>query len=216
MSAGVGHVITSQVSEILQRLSDKIENNGTIAGGAMRDLLLDREPKDYDIFLFSKTYYDSLFNSPFDCFYNPKEVCDESETGETDRYGQNALGESGVRVANCTAYDRPVQLIYVPRTITPEKVIEQFDFTINMVAYYQDSIIFSPAAEEAIKERKLIFNSQHHVAFDASPQKIVQRLIRRAEYLSEKLNLELPMSTIQSIYDKYPYDMDLDFENRNF
>jgi len=203
--------ITSQVSETLQRLSDKIGENGVIAGGAVRDLLLGREPKDYDIFTFSEDCYNSLFNR----FDDPEEMPIKSET---DEYGRGRQKQDGVKITNCTAHNKTVQvqIIHIPRVISPEGVLRRFDFTINMVAYHRGKIIIPSAAERAFDEKRLSFNCEHHMAFDMSPQKTVRHLIKRAYYLSGKLGLELPIYTMLAIYDKYPYDLDLEFEDRNF
>jgi len=203
--------ITSQASETLQALSDKIGENGVIAGGAVRDLLLGREPKDYDIFTFSEDYYNNLF----DRFDDSEEMPIKSET---DEYGRSRQKQDGVKITNCTAHNKTVQvqIIHIPLVSSPMEVLKRFDFTINMVAYYQGRIILPLPAQTAINEKRLTFNCNHRMAFDMTPQGTVRHLIRRAYYLSGKLDLELPMYTVLAIYDKYPYDVDLEFEDRHF
>jgi hypothetical protein len=140
--------------EIKDIFSDEVINlfkkyDCIIAGGFIRDLVLDEDPKDIDIFLYNRTNFKNLTNflENFDFKAGKKFLSENNENMEVVKY---------------TYQDYDIDVIYLPLS-DKKHIIESFDFTINMIYYdfKKDDIKISPNYDvvKAIIRKELIPNT---------------------------------------------------------
>lgn len=193
----------SIVREILEYIGIK----GIVAGGALRDIVLDRQPKDYDVFLFKKMWLDEITSKHgiFDTI--PKRVEYPKHYGSFEIWNTTLHGEV-VQIIWSPAFE-PVRKIenFLQEAdhLTGQEIVDRFPFTVNMIyADHRRKIYIQPRAREALRGRKLIYNVGC-VPPHPRGELIVKTMLKRAFYLAAKLNWTLPMSTIDTICAKHYY-----------
>jgi len=158
-----------------------------VAGGAIRDLHLDLQPKDYDIFFWDEASFKKAISS-----FNFRE-CNQSYPDK-----ENWMIAEGV------VEGESVQLIYHPdREAGHEAVIEQFDYTINMASWTSEGLHTPPEFLEAIKNRELVINPLR-ANFVPYGRHEVMSLLKRGKYLSKKLTIEFERKMarrVQELFD---------------
>jgi len=201
---------------IVDKIINYIKKRGVVAGGAVRDIVLGRIPKDYDVFIFGLEDFHHIIKIKgiFD------RIPTETENPFASKY------PSMFEVYNTTLSGNPVQIIWNPNylgtgskswwsrysdTLTGEEVVGGFDFTINMM--YVDSkkqYHITDEAETALKKRLIVFNKNHSSAL-AGPMASVNHLFRRMVYLADKLGFTIDSKAVDNIYKKYtPYDKEME------
>lgn len=189
---------------IMKNIMNYLGSWAVIGGGSVRDVVLNRTPKDYDIFFLEFRHFREIVEQ--------RGIWDKDPTEIRVRSGPY-LGTEYV-VFNTTLQGEAVQLIWQDRSrpsyfssfkskISGEDVIDRFDFTINMMFYdFHHDIFISPEARYALNRREVIFNHNHQSAF-LSRVAILNYMTKRMLYLAEKLNYIIPLSTAKALFERY-------------
>lgn len=127
---------------------------GFLAGGCFKDLLIGRKPKDYDVFF--RTYEDFV-----EAVAQCKADC--NLLYETPR---SVAYENGSTVIELVCYDFG----------EPEKILEDFDFTVCQMAYDRGELICSERFFEDLAARRLVIVSV------PSPTRTFSRMVRYCGY----------------------------------
>lgn len=185
--------------KIIKALLKIVGNKGAIAGGAVRDIVLEQEPKDYDMFIYRIDDFIKIATK-----YSFTERINTTEPESVNQYGATN-GDRSLIIGECEMFGKPIQMIYIAGVNhqTPYDVIIDFDFTINMMAYVDGEIYISDPAKLALSTREICLNENHKMACGSTNENAARFLMKRASYLSRKLEMFLPHSTIDAIYDKY-------------
>lgn len=163
--------------------------SGCVAGGAIRDCLLDRTPKDYDIFLFDTeahslmTFVDNLHQ------HGVKRVGTNAKAaGYTHRY---------LPVLNAKLRGMDLQFV-VSSNLVPgnmhevvSQVVDRFAFTVSMGACDEDGDFVIPqCTREAMDKREIIVNPNfiNHDMNGQSRARMLESLLERGHYLADKLD----------------------------
>ena len=89
--------------QIAREIIDYIGDKGVIAGGAVRDIVMERIPKDYDIFIFGETDFIEIIERK-GIFDKIPKVC-EAPFGIIEGYNK-------FTVWNTTLHGEPIQIIW--------------------------------------------------------------------------------------------------------
>ena len=111
---------TTTFDEILTFVEDQVGIPACIAGGAVRDALLHREPKDYDVFLLVKepALPYKLEGLP----WANEELLPPSI-------------DNGLHLGSYTWYDGiPLELV-IGDALTPDELLDRFDWNVTQFAY---------------------------------------------------------------------------------
>ena len=174
--------------DIIKTLAEFIGKRGVVCGGCCRDVVMGREPKDYDIFIFSENDIHKIGKQ-----LNAKLKHHHTKNNVSIIYYAILKGKE-------------VQLVYGDYLgNNVEKVISGFPFTICQFWYDRDSkqVVSTSLAEQAIKHKTLVFNKQGHVSGILDKKTLRTFLILKGSYLAEKLELTIPPNSIVEIYEKY-------------
>jgi hypothetical protein len=205
--------------EIISKIIDHIQIGGVVAGGSVRDLVLKRIPKDYDIFIFEEIVFGEIVKKK-GIFDEVPQKAKPVKPVNTCRY------PSTFSVYNTTLDGKPVQIIWSPYyserrnrdwfsmhkiKTTGEDVVMGFDFTINMI--YVDSekkVHITDEAKTAIQNKRIIFNQNHKSSY-ATALNTCEHLVKRMVYLADKLDFKVAPNTLSKIYNKYtPMEKDME------
>jgi hypothetical protein len=193
----------------VKEIVDFVGERGIIAGGAIRDIILERTPKDYDLFIFKQTWYEEIVGQKGIFDKVPEPALQQSASNMSILLYGNFL------VYNTTLYGQDVQIIYSPDFessmkkghITEEGIIQRFPFTVNMVyVNRKHKIIVGSASIKAFSQRQMIYNPNHRTS-SSRPCILVPHLYRRVFYLADKLGYTIPQATLDAI------DRDKDYED---
>jgi len=198
------------IKDIIKEIMRYIGSRGIVAGGAVRDLVLGRKPKDIDVFIFYEKDFRRIV----------KRGIFDKKPQKTERPFE-ANYPSTFEVYNTTLHGYPVQLIWndhveetFKKNIRATDIINCFDFTINMMYIGGKRNVFSPRvvlstnifitdeAQESINERRIIFNPGHHSGISSSAG-TAKFLMKRMVYLACKLDFVIAPNTIQQVIEKY-------------
>lgn len=195
-----------EARSIVRDIADYIGKRGVIAGGCIRDIVLDREPKDYDVFIYKKMWFDEIVEKKgiFDAVPEKNDF--------PIQYGS-------FEVYNATYKGRVVQLIchpdYEPKSkwndfmeekdhLNGSEIVNRFPFTINMMYVDPETrrIQIDDKARTALKGRELVFNPD---CVPPYPRRalVVASLTKRMFYLADKLGWTISMPMLQQIFDQY-------------
>lgn len=188
------------IKDIIKEIMSYIGSKGIVAGGAVRDLVLGRKPKDIDVFIFyEKDFRRIVKRNIFDIQPQKTERPFEVDYPST------------FEVYNTTLHGYPVQLIWndhveetFKKNIRAIDIINCFDFTINMMYIHGrgDDIFITDQAQDALNEHRIVFNPQHLSGL-SSISGTAKFLIKRMIYLACKLDFVVAPNTIQQILDMY-------------
>lgn len=141
--------IKSKTQEIEKALPEEFQetfrNSCFLAGGAVRDLLIGKKPKDWDIFF-------NLGNSCIDNFLK--------DLGKTYGYPNMIIQFKSDNALSVLINGQQVQFIGKKYAGHPDYVINRFDFT-NSMGYYDigtDKLVITPEMEKACENKTLQFN----------------------------------------------------------
>lgn len=194
------------IKEILAYIGDR----GVIAGGAVRDIVLKRIPKDYDVFVFGKEDFDEITSQ--------KGIFDKKPL-ENKAPFEVIEGYARFTVWNTSLHGEPVQLIWsrdfekgslgqnrelgINTSITPLQLVEGFPFTINMMwVDRRHKIQITKAAEEAIRDKCMIYNRDHRRP-GSDHNRVVAYTIRRGVHLANKLGFRLGLPMVKKIFAEH-------------
>ncbi len=180
---------------IVSELTDK--THGLVAGGAIRDIVLGKIPKDYDVFFSSRDLQQTAIDRWQDMDFDEK-------PWPTPHRAYGGYGTT-YTVFNTKYKGESVQLIYA-KNITDRsslEVVETFPFTVNHLYYdHLKGIQIAEQAKAAFHDKEIRLNEDHSTGW-MMPVLIRQYLSSRAFYLGEKLGFSVPMVTIDSIFRHY-------------
>ena len=205
--------------KVIDKIINYIGKHGVVAGGAVRDVVLGRVPKDYDVFIFGMDDFMGIIKKKGIFDKKPQ----KTERPFASRYPVM------FEVYNTTLSKHPVQIIWNPRytsegstswwgrhfdlrqAVTGEEVVSGFDFTINMMYVdHNKTYHITDEAETALRKRLIIFNKRHSPAL-AGPMASVNHLFRRMVYLADKLGFIIDSKAVKNIYQKYePSDIEME------
>ena len=202
--------------KVIDKIINYIGKHGVVAGGAVRDVILGRVPKDYDVFIFDLDNFMGIINKKGIFDKKPQ----KTERPFASRYPVM------FEVYNTTLSKHPVQIIWNPnytgegssswwrnhsKTITGDEVVGGFDFTINMMYVdHRGAYHITDEAEIALRKKSIIFNKRHSSAL-AGPMASVNHLFRRMVYLADKLGFIIDSKAVKNIYQKYePSDIEME------
>jgi len=173
---------------IIKTLANFIGKRGVVCGGCCRDMILDREPKDYDIFIFSEN--------------DIHKIAQQLKAKLKHHYTRGSTS-----IIYCTEiHGKEVQLVYGSYLGSNVKqVISGFPYTICQFWYdiNTNQIDSTSLARKSIQDKTLIFNKQGHISGIEDKQTLRTFLILKGTYLAEKLNLAILPNSIEDIYKKY-------------
>lgn len=207
--------MVSNPRTIVREIIEHIGPRGVVAGGAIRDIVLKRQPKDYDVFIFDKADYKAITTE--------RGVFDRVPTKMTltEMPGPHGMKyEPQLFVYETELHGELIQLIwskrygeYRPAWIVSEEddrpimngniVVGKFPFTINMMYVDQRrKIEIDPRATKAREAKIITLNPMVDSAYQ-SRRATLAHLLRRAVYLADKLGYRLPSKTLDDIYSRY-------------
>lgn len=123
-------------------LRDMAEKKAALVGGAIRDALSGKTPKDYDWFYFT----DNSFRAAKDQLLAKEGFRVVKENERHSRFEKNGT----VIDVTKTVYKSLIQLL------------EECDFTISKVAYYGNAMVVGNHFEKDLEDRKLIFTGSEN------------------------------------------------------
>lgn len=167
--ANTPKINNSKIPEYVTRVTETIQNAGFevfLVGGCVRDLIMEREPKDWDITtnakpeeiiaLFEKTIYENKFGTVGVCV--PRETLEENKQKE------------GVGVTRETSY-------YIVE-VTPYRIEAKYsDFR------HPDEVKFSDKLEDDLKRRDFTMNA---LAYNPNKGQIID-LYKGQEHIKDKI-----------------------------
>lgn len=142
-----------QPTEIVDTLPEVVRfmmksGNLILAGGYIRDLFLGERPKDIDLF------------GNIDKIVELTSILHQSPWSGSLKWIR-ASDDKYVHTAFFRDIPFPVQMVAAPiETLTPESLLERFDFTINQVAMNlsDEKLTMSPRFTQDLISRNLVFN----------------------------------------------------------
>jgi hypothetical protein len=154
--------VDSQFFDTLDNLLDiavsVFGNNVMIAGGAVRDALLNKPVKDIDIFIQSKSVDQDLLEKF-------QKLTNSSYTKEANTYGySNTISVVDVVDGTC---GKPVQLVFVASL---QKHFDSFSINLSKVKYTKDGLVMSTGFINDVKHKKITFTPTNLAAVDIQYQ----------------------------------------------
>ncbi len=223
---------TNLIPDYVTHVTESLENAGFeafLVGGCVRDLIMKREPKDWDITtnakpeeiipLFEKTIYENKFGTVGVCI--PK-VTHET-TKDTDMYDFGYGDETNNNVSHVTKYNiievtpYRIEAKYsdnrhpdeVKFSETIEDDLKRRDFTINAMAYRisKGHIIDLYKGHDSIKDTLIqaVGNANDRFKEDAL------RMLRAIRF-STQLNFAISHETMEAIIENAPLIKNISFE----
>lgn len=127
----------------LNLVRQKVENGAILSGGAIRRVIMNEKPSDYDFFFYSKPHMENWISTLSPDFHKTKETKHHHEF-----------------VGKIEGIEKPVkiQAIHFKYYDTPEEIIDSFDFTICMFAINGDELIITPEALYDLGRKRLAIN----------------------------------------------------------
>lgn len=207
----------SKIPNYVTRVTETLKNAGFevfLVGGCVRDLIMKREPKDWDITtnakpdqiipLFEKTIYENTFGTVGVCI-SKKDVNVTHETSPEPGSGENSVTHvTEYNIIEVTPYRieakysdfRHPEEVKFSNNI--EDDLKRRDFTINALAYSPDKgqIIDLYKGQDDIKDKviRAVGNPNDRFQEDAL------RMLRAVRF-STQLNFAIEYSTMQAIAD---------------
>jgi len=216
----------SKIPEYVTRVTETLEKAGFevfLVGGCVRDLILEREPKDWDITtnakpeeiipLFEKTIYENKFGTVGVCLPVEDVTCVTSEntlkdvTHETNAIKYNILEVTPYRTeAKYSDFRHPDEVNYSDNL---EDDLKRRDFTINALAYNvsKGHIVDLYKGQEDIKDKvvRAVGNPNDRFGEDAL------RMLRAIRF-SIQLDFAMSYDTMQAIVENGALIKNISFE----
>ncbi len=207
----------SKIPEYVTRVTETLEKAGFeafLVGGGVRDLLMSKEPKDWDITtnakpeqiisLFEKTVYENNFGTVAVCIPKSSISSTEDVTHETEYF---ILEVTPYRTeAKYSDYRHPDEVKFSDNI---QDDLKRRDFTINALAYNQNKgqIIDLYKGQEDIKDKviRAVGNPNDRFQEDAL------RMLRAIRF-STQLDFAVSYETLQSISDNNALIKNISFE----
>jgi hypothetical protein len=173
---------TMTVADIYKGFSGLLPNNRiVIAGGAVRDELLDRAPRDYDIFLLDS---DRDWDGNSIYYRNYEQLCMFQKLKPPAWHRQDY---AQLKLLYC---DHAVDI--VPTTChTIEELLDSFDWNVSLFGY-DGSRTYSRMSPDDIKAGGLLRLQPGHRCH-------VESTLRRGFRFSERFGMILPEDTVQKL-----------------
>lgn len=188
------------LKEIYRELTKKLPTSTVIAGGAVRDALLEREPKDIDIFVLGhrpEIYWGRRGRLDFD-------DCKFELRGENVDYGEGSivLGDGE------TSDGIPFQVM-TDESPNVETLLDRFDWNICQFAMTKSGLVTSHSVTDLLPGRPLILLpyglGRNETKLSSKAYKAGRTLDRGKEF-SERYNMILRLrdkQALQSIIDEH-------------
>lgn len=215
---------TNDTLDNLRHLSKAIQDMGCIAGGAIRDYILGRQPKDYDIFLFNVVDNDSFYDVV-------SEICRNLEIPHRGSYDQDlrclmlngehkvyhAIQQPCPCIDGWSDYDskdfiypatvshQGLQIQFIARKCTADSsidIVHGFDFTVNMGAYTNQGLMVSEEMRQAIDSQIIRFNRGSVNLSLPDLAKLKDRLATRGRYLADKTGFKFDIQHMQDLFEE--------------
>jgi len=207
------NLIPEYVTRVTETLK-KANFEAFLVGGCVRDLIMKREPKDWDITtnakpeeiipLFEKTIYENTFGTVGVCI--PKEDKDVTrETPSETKY--HILEVTPYRTeAKYSDFRHPDEVLFSTKI---EDDLQRRDFTINAMAYDLDKgqIVDLYKGQEDIKDKLIRTVGKPGDRFGEDALRML-----RAVRFSTQLNFIISSETMQAIIEKAPLIKNVSFE----
>ncbi len=202
----------SKIPNYVTHVTETLENAGFeafLVGGFVRDLILNKEPKDWDITtnanpeqiipLFEKTIYENSFGTVGVCI--PKNVTHETTKKDEPAVAHETKPEYYIVEVTPYRIEAKYSDFRHPEEVTFSKNIEddlkRRDFTVNALAYStKGQIIDLYKGQEDIKDNIIKSVGSAHDRFNEDALRIL-----RAVRFSTQLNFAIEYDTMQSIIE---------------
>lgn len=208
--------INSKIPEYVTHVTKTLEKAGFeafLVGGCVRDLIMDRIPKDWDITtnatpeeimpLFEKTIYENKFGTVGVCIPKVTHVTDKYVPRETE---YNIIEVTPYRIeSKYTDFRHPDELRFSKNI---EDDLKRRDFTINSLAYSSKGhIVDLYKGQEDVKDRviRAVGNPKDRFGEDAL------RMLRAVRFATE-LGFAIEYDTMQAIVENSHLLKNISFE----
>jgi putative nucleotidyltransferase with HDIG domain len=206
---------TSNIPDYVTHVTNNLEKAGFeafLVGGCVRDLIIGREPKDWDITtnatpeqiigLFEKTVYENTFGTVAVCIPRNNEISD-NVSGETSELVTHVTKEAETKyhIVEVTPYRKegkytdnrhPDEVIFSTKI---EDDLQRRDFTINAMAFsLKGQLIDLYKGQEDLKDKVIRTVGEP----DARFQEDALRLLRAIRFATE-LDFAVSYETMESI-----------------
>jgi len=189
--------IPKEVSHVTETL-EKAGFEAYLVGGCVRDLLMDKTPKDWDVTtnakpeqiipLFEKTVYENTFGTVGVCV--PRETKKIGVSQETSEY--EIIEVTPYRIeAQYTDFRHPDEISFSDKL---EDDLKRRDFTINAMAYRNGHLTDMFGGLKDIEDKTLRTVGNGHERFHEDALRML-----RAVRFSVQLNFSISSETIESI-----------------
>lgn len=203
----------SKIPDYVTHVTETIQKAGFevfLVGGCVRDLIMNREPKDWDITtnakpeeiipLFEKTIYENKFGTVGICI--PKEA--EKPVRVTHETSIDVTQETSYDIVEVTPYrieEKYSDFRHPDEVIFSDKIdddLKRRDFTVNALAYNPDKgqIIDFYKGQEDIKDKVIRAVGNANVRFNEDALRMM-----RAIRFSTQLDFAIEYDTMQAIVD---------------
>lgn len=185
-------IVRNEIPKEVQHIADTLENRGFeahLVGGCVRDLILGRKPKDWDITTNAHpTEIESLFPDTFvNNDYGTVGVVDESAEDPTLRVIEVTPYRTESQYSNARHPD------HVEFGVSLEDDLKRRDFTVNAIAYRLNgekiTDLFGGEADLKEKRLKAVGNPTERFAEDALRMMRAVRLAVRLDFVIESETL---------------------------
>ncbi|MFA6354823.1 MAG: CCA tRNA nucleotidyltransferase [Candidatus Paceibacterota bacterium] len=214
-------IYKSKIPQYVTHVTKSLEKAGFeafLVGGCVRDLILGREPKDWDITtnakpeeiipLFEKTIYENKFGTVGVCIAkNPTDVIYETDSGVTHETEYHILEVTPYRTeAKYSDFRHPDEVNFSKNI---EDDLKRRDFTINALAYNpsKGQIIDLYKGQEDIKDKVVRAVGSANDRF----QEDALRMLRAIRF-SVQLDFAMSYDTMQAIVDNSTLIKKISFE----
>ncbi|TVX86016.1 hypothetical protein [Paenibacillus agilis] len=144
------------IADLPAHLQDDFAKEGYISGGCIYSLYNDKEPKDYDFFVRSRSLSDKL--REFFMSLVVQETTDDGEPKKKNIYIVHYKGNRVVITKNAISIGNKYQII-TKFIGTPKEVVIEFDFKHNMF-YHQNGRIDTLSDWDYLDSNSLFYNEQ--------------------------------------------------------
>lgn len=196
--------------QIVKQILDYVGKRGIIAGGAIRDIILEQTPKDYDVFIYKKIWHTEIVEQKGIFDKKPEKVSARDLYGADMRFEvwNTTLQGEAVQIIYCEEYENGDNLgfAFSREHITSDGIVQRFPFTVNMVyATHRGKIVVLPDAKKAFNSRQMIFNK--NLGRYPSANYAIPFMYKRVFYLATKIGFTIPWATLKNI-DAIGYHID--------